>query len=165
MQVNQPIGKQLAKALDRRFYDSDKEIEKRSGVSISWIFEVEGEDGFRSREQKALRELTKKANIVLATGGGAILSEDNRRLLLARGHTVYLSSSVEQLYQRTAKNKNRPLLNTGDRKAQIQRLLAEREPLYRDIADIELRTDKQSIGHVVYHLISQLKELTPSKQL
>lgn len=153
------VGKQLAKALGRDFYDSDKEIEKRTGVSISWIFEMEGEAGFRLREQKVIDELTELKNIVLATGGGAVLAEQNRRALRSRGYVVYLSASVEQLLRRTNKDKNRPLLQTDKPKDTIVDLMAERAPLYQDVADIELRTGDQSIQYVVSGLIKQLEKL------
>lgn len=153
------VGRQLAKSLGRDFYDSDKEIEKRTGVSISWIFEMEGEAGFRSREQKVLDDLTGLKDIVLATGGGAILAEENRRYLRSRGQVIYLSASVEQLFRRTLKDKNRPLLQTDDPKRQITELLELRDPLYREVADIELRTGEQSISHVVSGLIKKLEEI------
>jgi shikimate kinase len=153
------VGKQLAKALGRDFYDSDKEIERRTGVSISWIFEMEGEAGFRLREQKVIDELTELKNIVLATGGGAVLAEQNRRALRSRGYVVYLSASVEQLLRRTNKDKNRPLLQTDKPKDTIVDLMAERAPLYQDVADIELRTGDQSIQYVVSGLIKQLEKL------
>jgi len=153
------VGKQLAKALGRDFYDSDKEIEKRTGVSISWIFEMEGEAGFRLREQKVIDELTELKNIVLATGGGAVLAEQNRRALRSRGYVVYLSASVEQLLRRTNKDKNRPLLQSDKPKDTIMDLMADRAPLYQDVADIELRTGDQSIQYVVSGLIKQLEKL------
>ncbi len=153
------VGKQLAKALGRDFYDTDKEIEKRTGVSISWIFEMEGEAGFRAREQKVIDELTELKNIVLATGGGAVLDEQNRRALRSRGYVVYLSASVEQLLRRTSRDKNRPLLQTGKPKDKIMALMAERTPLYQDVADIELRTGDQSIQYVVTGLIKTLEQL------
>ena len=153
------VGKQLAKALGRDFYDSDKEIEKRTGVSISWIFEMEGEAGFRLREQKMIDELTELKNIVLASGGGAVLAEQNRRALRSRGYVVYLSASVEQLLRRTNKDKNRPLLQSDKPKDKITDLMAERAPLYQDVADIELRTGDQSIQYVVSGLIKQLEKL------
>jgi shikimate kinase len=153
------VGKQLAKALGRDFYDSDKEIEKRTGVSISWIFEMEGEAGFRLREQKMIDELTELKNIVLATGGGAVLAEQNRRALRSRGYVVYLSASVEQLLRRTNKDKNRPLLQSDKPKDKITDLMVERAPLYQDVADIELRTGDQSIQYVVSGLIKQLEKL------
>jgi len=153
------VGRQLARTLGRDFYDSDKEIEKRTGVSISWIFEMEGEEGFRAREQKVIEELSDLKNIVLATGGGAVLAEENRRVLRSRGHVIYLSASVEQLMRRTAKDKSRPLLQTENPKQQIADLLALREQLYLDVADIELRTGEQSIQHVVSGLIKKLEDL------
>ena len=153
------IGRQLAKSLKRSFFDSDKEIEKRTGVSISWIFEMEGEAGFRVREQKMIAELTGLKDIVLATGGGAILAEDNRRALRAQGHVVYLAASEEQLLKRTAKDKTRPLLQTDDPQQQIIDLLEKRDPLYRSVADVVLRTGDQSIQHTVSDVIKQLEEL------
>ena len=153
------VGRQLAKSLGRDFFDSDKEIEKRTGVSISWIFEMEGEAGFRAREQKVIDDLTQLKDIVLATGGGAILSEDNRRALRSRGNVVYLSASAEQLFRRTSKDKTRPLLQTEDPKKQITDLLAERDPLYQNVADIELRTGDQSIQHAVSEVIKQLENV------
>jgi len=153
------VGRQLAKALGRDFFDSDKEIEKRTGVSISWIFEMEGEAGFRAREKKVIDDLTQLKDIVLATGGGAVLSDDNRRALRARGNVVYLSASAEQLFRRTSKDKSRPLLQTDDPKKQINALLAERDPLYKTVADIELRTGDQSIQHAVSEVIKQLENV------
>ena len=153
------VGRQLAKSLGRDFYDSDREIEKRTGVSIAWIFEMEGEAGFRLRERKVIDELTELKNIVLATGGGAVLAEENRRVLRSRGYVVYLSASVEQLLRRTNKDKNRPLLQTGQPEDKITGLMAERAPLYKDVADIELRTGDQSIQYVVSGLIKQLESL------
>ena len=153
------VGKQLAKALGRDFYDTDKEIERRTGVSISWIFEMEGEAGFRLREEKVVDELSRLKNIVLATGGGVVLSEDNRLALRSRGYVVYLSASVEQLLRRTNKDKNRPLLQTDDPKETVKTLMTERVPLYQGVADIELRTGEQSIQYVVSGLIKKLEQL------
>ena len=153
------VGKQLAKALGRDFYDTDREIERRTGVSISWIFEMEGESGFRQREQKVLDELSQIKNIVLATGGGIVLAEENRRMLRSRGYVVYLSTSIEQLLRRTNKDKNRPLLQTDNPKETVKKLMAERAPLYQDVADIELRTGEQSIQYVVSGLVKQLEQI------
>jgi len=153
------VGRQLAKVLKRSFYDSDREIEKRTGVSISWIFEMEGEQGFREREKKVIAELTCLKNIVLATGGGAILADENRRALRAQGHVVYLAASEEQLLKRTSKDKNRPLLQTEDPKKKIIELLEKRDPLYQNVADVVLRTGEQSIQHTVSMVIKQLEEL------
>ena len=153
------VGKQFAKALGRDFYDTDREIERRTGVSISWIFEMEGESGFRQREQKVLDELSQLKNIVLATGGGIVLAEENRRMLRSRGYVVYLSTSIEQLLRRTNKDKNRPLLQTDNPKETVKKLMAERAPLYQDVADIELRTGEQSIQYVVSGLVKQLEQI------
>ena len=153
------VGKQLAKALGRDFYDTDKEIERRTGVSISWIFEMEGESGFRQREQKVLDELSQLKNIVLATGGGIVLPEENRRMLRSRGYVVYLSTSIEQLLRRTNNDKNRPLLQTDNPRETVKALMAERTPLYQGVADIELRTGEQSIQYVVSGLVNQLEQI------
>jgi shikimate kinase len=157
------IGRQLAKKLGKTFFDSDKEIETRTGVSISWIFEMEGEDGFRERESKIIDELTEQENVVLATGGGAILSEENRQHLHERGMVIYLSATAEQLYRRTAKDKKRPLLQTGDRRKKIEALLVERMPLYQKVAHITLRTSNKSIQHTVNELIKRIKQKTTQK--
>ena len=153
------VGRQLAKALKRPFYDTDKEVERRTGVSISWIFEMEGEAGFRLREHKVLDELTSLKGVVVATGGGIVLSEENRRILRSRGYVVYLSASVEQLLKRTSKDKNRPLLQTADPKQTIKTLIVQRAPLYQDVADVELRTGEQSIQYVVSGLVKKLEKL------
>lgn len=153
------IGRQLAKVLRYPFFDSDKEIESRTGVTISWIFEKEGEQGFRSRETKMIDELTQKQNIVLATGGGAILSEQNRRFLSSRGRVIYLSASQQQLIKRTAKDKKRPLLQTDNPQEKIKALLEERDPLYQEIADIIIRTGEQSVQRTVNNVIKQLEKL------
>jgi shikimate kinase len=153
------VGRQLARALGRDFFDSDKEIEKRTGVSISWIFEMEGESGFRVREQKVIDDLSQLKEIVLATGGGAVLSDDTRRVLRSRGHVIYLSASADQLFRRTAKDKSRPLLQTENPKQKIIDLLTERSPLYQGVADIELRTGEQSISHAVSEVIKQLENI------
>jgi shikimate kinase len=152
------IGRQLARVLRRRFYDSDREIEKRTGVTISWIFEMEGEEGFREREQRIIEELSAKNNIVLATGGGAILREENRALLKQHGKVIYLSSTAEQLYKRTAHDKKRPLLQTADRRQQIENLLKIRDPLYREVADIVIQTGARSVQNTVNTVIRKLKQ-------
>lgn len=153
------IGRQLAKALGRKFYDSDREIEKRTGVSISWIFEMEGEAGFREREQRVIEELVELNNIVLATGGGAVLAEENRRTFRKNGIVVYLSASLEQLYRRTAKDKKRPLLQTDDRQQKIRDLVKQRDPLYREVADIVLKTADQSVQQTINDVLHKLKKI------
>lgn len=152
------IGRQLAKKLQRKFFDSDREIEKRTGVSISWIFEMEGEEGFREREQKIIEELTMMKDIVLATGGGAVLAEENRRNL-SRGKVVYLVTSAEQLYRRTSRDTSRPLLQGGDRRQKIKQLMDQRDPLYREVADVVLQTGDQSVTRTVNAVIKQLQQL------
>jgi shikimate kinase len=131
---------------------------------MSWIFEMEGESGFRERESKAIDELTELKNVVLATGGGAVLSEQNRQCLKSRGQVIYLSASAEQLYRRTARDKKRPLLQNTDRRKQIENLLTIREPLYRDVADIIIKTGEQSVQHTVNEVIRRLKDLDKKRR-
>lgn len=136
------VGKRLAETRGMEFVDSDLEIEARTGVDISYIFEKEGEVGFRRRERSVIAEVTSRQNIVLATGGGAVIEADNRQVLSARGFVVYLHASVEQQLARTARTDNRPLLQAaGDRREVLERLFAFRDPLYREIADLILQTD------------------------
>ena len=156
------IGRQIAKALDRDFYDSDKEIEKRTGATIPLIFELEKEEGFRVRESAMIKELLSKAdNIVLATGGGAVLSEKNRKYMAKHGFVIYLCAPLEQLVRRTARDKNRPLLQTKNPKKTIENLLAIRDPLYREVADIVFETD----GFTVRQVVSKLQKLIKGKNL
>ena len=150
------IGRQLARQLGLRFIDSDREIEHRTGVDIPLIFELEGEAGFRAREKAVIDELTREPGIVLATGGGAILDPDNRRHLRARGHVIYLHTSVDQQLKRTARDRNRPLLRTDDPRARLQALMAEREPLYRNTADLVVETDGCRIREVVNRILDAL---------
>ena len=139
------IGRQLAKSLGLDFVDSDHEIESRTGASIPLIFEVEGEAGFRRREREVIDELTQRSHIVLATGGGAVLDPANRAHLAARGRVVYLRASLEHLLKRTAKDRNRPLLQTDDPRARLQQILERRDPLYCEIADLVVETDRCSV--------------------
>ncbi len=139
------VGKTLAKSLQLSFVDSDAEIERRTGVDIAFIFEKEGEAGFRQRERDIIADLTLRNRIVLATGGGAILEADNRRNLAERGCVVYLETSVSQQLERTRHGKHRPLLITDDPKGRLEDLLRVREPLYREIADIAVRTDGRRV--------------------
>ncbi len=152
------IGRQLAKSLKYSFFDSDHEIEKSTGASIPWIFEMEGEEGFRTREQKVITELTKLNNIVLATGGGSILAKKNRQALRLYGHVVYLVAPHEQLLKRTAKDKTRPLLRTNDLLHQTIKLLKQREPLYRSVTNIILQAGGQSIQSTVSNVIKFLEK-------
>jgi shikimate kinase len=136
------VGKRLAETRGMEFVDSDQEIEARTGVDISYIFEKEGEAGFRKRERGVIAELSGRQNIVLATGGGAVLEPENRQVLSARGFVVYLHAGVEQQLARTARTENRPLLqNAVDRRDVLEQLFATRDPLYREIADLILQTD------------------------
>ncbi|MBN6066019.1 shikimate kinase AroK [Aggregatibacter actinomycetemcomitans] len=139
------IGRQLAQLLNMDFVDTDAEIEERAGADISWIFDVEGEAGFRKREERIINELTQRQGIVLSTGGGAVLSKDNRNHLSARGIVIYLETTVEKQYQRTQRDKKRPLLqDVTDPRQVLEDLAKIRNPLYEDVADITLPTDEQS---------------------
>ncbi|MBX9811721.1 MAG: shikimate kinase, partial [Burkholderiales bacterium] len=146
------VGKILARRLNKTFYDSDHEIERGTGVRIPLIFEIEGESGFRDRESRLLAELVQRRNIVLATGGGAVLSEHNRKLLADHGTVVYLRATVNDLWQRTRHDKNRPLLQADDPLAKLQELFVQRDPLYREIADVIIDTGSQSLGSLAHRL-------------
>ena len=143
------IGKRLAKRLRRNFVDSDQELERRTGASVALIFDVEGENGFRAREKRLIDELTQLDNIVLATGGGAVLDPDNRAALSSRGFVVYLNASVEDLIARTQRDTNRPLLNTDDPAARMRDLLEHRDPIYQQVADLVIDTGKLNLAEVV----------------
>jgi shikimate kinase len=143
------IGRQLAGMLGMDFADSDQEIEKRTGVSISTIFDIEGEAGFRRRESAMIEELSALPHTVLATGGGAVLAEENRRILRKRGHVVYLHASIDAQVERTRSSRNRPLLeNADDRRARLEELMNIREPLYRQEADLVVDTEGRSASKV-----------------
>lgn len=150
------VGKLLSKHLRRPFYDTDHEIVRRTGVTIPMIFEVEGEAGFRKREEQMIAELTQLDDVILATGGGAILSPSNRELLKQRGTVVYLRGSIEELWQRTRHDRNRPLLQTQDPKARLRELYAQRDPLYREIAEVIVDTGRQNAHILVQHLAQYL---------
>jgi shikimate kinase len=150
------IGRQLSKRLNKEFHDSDHEIEARTGVDIPLIFELEGEAGFRKREQTIIEELTRIPDIILATGGGAILDPENRRNLSTRGRVIYLHASVNQQLKRTRRDRNRPLLQTADPRAKLEELMAIRDPLYREIADVIIETDGKRVRDVVRQIIQQL---------
>ena len=152
------VGKLLARRLGKAFYDCDQEIERATGVKIPVIFEIEGEAGFRAREARMLAELAGRSEIVLATGGGAVLSADNRKLLAGNGVVVYLRAVAADLWQRTRHDRNRPLLKTPQPLAKLEQLFAERDPLYRSIADIIVDTGSQSLGSLAHRLEQQLIE-------
>ena len=151
------IGKALAKCLRLEFIDSDQEIEARSGASIPLIFELEGEAGFRAREKAVIAELTQRRNIVLATGGGAVLDPANRRCLRAYGTVIYLQTSVEEQLIRTSEDTHRPLLQTADPRGRLEALLAVRDPLYRQVADFIISTDGRQATQVVRQILSSIK--------
>jgi len=150
------VGKILAKKLGKTFIDSDEEIQKRTGVKISHIFDVEGEEGFRQRETSVIQDLLKLDNIVLATGGGAVLKPENREILQQNGDVVYLKSSVYDLWQRTRNDHNRPLLQRANPRATLQEIFELRDPLYTEAADFVIHTSKQSVQVLVARLIKQL---------
>jgi 3-dehydroquinate synthase len=151
------IGRALAKRLNKTFIDSDHEIEARTGASIPLIFEIEGEASFRHRESEVIRDLTAQTNIVLATGGGAILKPENRALLKSRGRVVYLRTSINSILQRTGHDRNRPLLQTADPRAKLEQLSREREPLYMEVADFVVETGRPNVQLLVNTIIAQLE--------
>jgi len=153
------IGKQLAKRLQLRFVDSDQEIEKRTGASISLIFDIEGEPGFRDREEQMIAELTAMEGIVLATGGGAVLREANRKAIRKNGIVVYLRASVDAQLERTKASKHRPLLKTADRRAALEALMETRDPLYRQEADFIVDTDHLSTGRAARQIARKIESL------
>lgn len=152
------VGRFLAKRLGKTFYDCDHEIERRTGVKIPVIFEIEGETGFRARETAVLGELARLSDIVLATGGGAVVSAENRRVLACHGTVVYLRASPSDLWQRTRHDRNRPLLQTADPHAKFEQLFAERDPLYREIAAVIVDTGSQSVRSLAHRLEQRLQE-------
>ena len=152
------IGKQLARQLGRDFYDSDREIEEHTGANIPLIFELEGEEGFRKREKNILIELTQKKEIVLATGGGVVLDPDNRTQLAKHGFVIYLSAPLTQLFNRTSKDRSRPLLQTENPRKKLEEIIAARDPLYREVADIIIETDDKPVRNVVKNLLLKIAE-------
>lgn len=151
------IGKKLAELRALDFVDSDHEIEARTGVDISFIFEKEGEDGFRRREAQAIEELTQRPGIVLATGGGAVLLPENREHLAGRGYVVYLHACLEQQINRTERSENRPLLASGDKRETLTRLFGERDPLYRAVAHLVLDTIGKNAKQLAREIDEQLR--------
>ena len=152
------VGRLLARRLKLRFVDSDREIESRCGVKIPLIFEIEGEAGFRARESQVLAELAGQEGVVLGTGGGAVLAEQNRRRLAASGTVVYLRARPEDLYERVRHDRNRPLLAAGDPLGRLRELYAERDPLYRSIADLTVDTGRQGVNALTRQLLFKLEE-------
>jgi shikimate kinase len=150
------IGRMLAKELGFEFEDSDKVIEERCGADIPWIFDVEGEQGFRARESAIIKELGEKTGLVIATGGGAVLAPENRIALAQCGAVVYLRASVDQQYERTHRDKNRPLLQADNPREVLSRLFAVRDPIYTELADVIVQTDSKSPKSVVRQILSKL---------
>lgn len=154
------IGRLLAKQLSKTFIDCDEEIQKRTGVSVTHIFDVEGEAGFRKRETAVIHELVQLDNIVLATGGGAVLGAENRAELANNGLVIYLKGSVHDLWHRTRHDRNRPLLQTADPLARLKDLYKQRDPLYNEVADIVVQSGKQSAQHLMMKLLQEMEQVT-----
>lgn len=152
------IGKQLAQQLGMEFDDTDQEIQRRTGVDIPTIFEYEGEAGFRNRERQVVDDLSQRDGVVLATGGGVVIDPENRRHLSARGLVVYLACSTDQQYERTHRDRNRPLLQTEDPKARLEELMAIRDPLYREAADMVVSTEGRSAAAVSRDIIKKIDD-------
>lgn len=155
------IGRLLARELGYRFLDSDRMIEERCGANIPWIFDVEGEAGFRQRETAMLAELAGETEAVVATGGGAVMRPENLALLKQNAVVVYLKTSIDQQVERTRKDRNRPLLQNDDPEAILRSLFAIRDPLYRQIADVVMHTDRKSPRLVVRQLVNRVNPRTP----
>ncbi len=151
------IGRYLARELGLEFYDSDQIIEDRAGADINWIFDIEGEDGFRRREQAVIDELTKMQGIVLATGGGAVMTPENRTVLSARGVVVYLKASLEQQFERTQNDRKRPMLRNGDLREKLEQLAEEREPVYEELADCIVETDGHGIRSIIQNIVRHIR--------
>lgn len=158
------IGRLLAAELQRDFIDSDHEIQTRCGADIPWIFDVEGEGGFRQREAQVIDELTQRSDIVLATGGGAVMGEANRCALRERGTVIYLYTTVEQQLRRTARDRNRPLLRSEDPEAVLRSLFEARDPLYRTTADLIVRTDRRGPRSVINDILRRVIRLVDPLQ-
>lgn len=156
------LGRLLAQELKYPFYDSDQIIEERCGASVAWIFDLEGEEGFRQREAQIIDELTRKRGLVLATGGGVILRPENREHLRTRGTVVYLRTTVDQQLHRTGKSKQRPLLNTPDPRQRLQQLSEQRNPLYLAVADLIIDTDERPPRQVMLEIKKHLQTLDTS---
>ena len=155
------VGRTLARETGKSFYDSDHEIEARAGGRVATIVEIEGEPAFRERERKTIAELAERQNIVLATGGGAVTHPDTRRVLAANGTVIYLRASIDDLLLRTQNDKNRPLLQTADPRAKLESLFAQRDPLYREVADIIIDTSRQNVHLLVSRLLQKLAHHSP----
>ena len=153
------IARRLAATLDKEFVDADRELEQRTGVEVPLIFELEGEDGFRKRERDLLAELVMRRDIVLATGGGVVLSADNRANLAEHGFVIYLDTPVDLLVARVARDRHRPLMQTADPKATMREIMRIRDPLYRESADIVVKSSHRSSRFVVREILQRIEEL------
>lgn len=156
------VGRSLAGVMGFSFLDSDTEIESRTGADIPWIFEIEGESGFRDRETQAIEELSKREGVVLATGGGAVMRDANRSVLAERGFVVYLRASVREQVRRTGNDRNRPLLNSGNRAEVLQKLMAIRDPLYGEIADLVLATEGKNARKLAHEIAAAVRGNAPA---
>jgi shikimate kinase len=151
------IGRELADRLHLEFFDSDQEIERRTGADIAWVFDLEGEEGFRLREESVIEDLTEKQGIVLATGGGSVISPQVRNRLSARGIVVYLETTIDKQVARTQRDRRRPLLQTSEEpRTVLENLAVERNPLYEEIADVIVQTDDQSAKVVAHKIVERL---------
>ena len=153
------IGRELARRLERHFLDSDQEIERRSGVDIALIFDTEGEAGFRRRERQVIEELSRREQIVLATGGGAILDPANRACLKSRGMVIYLKTSLSHQIDRTGHTARRPLLATADRETRLRELFAQRQPLYEQLAQLTINTDHGRVASLAAQILQELEQV------
>lgn len=152
------IGRALAKRLGKAFHDSDREIETRTGVRVAHIFEIEGEDGFRRREAEAIERLTAMEDVVVATGGGAVLDPANRERLKSRGFVIYLYAHPRELWQRTRHDRTRPLLQNVDPRQRLEELYAARDPLYREVADAVVETGRQGVTLLVAQALTKIED-------
>ena len=153
------VGRALSRRLGLSFHDSDHEVESRTGVRVPIIFEIEGEAGFRRRESEAIERLTTLSRVVLATGGGAILDPRSREYLKNRGFVIYLHATPRDLWRRTRHDRSRPLLQGGDPKGRLEDLYAQRDPLYRETADLVVETGRQSAGVLLGELLPSLEKV------
>ena len=152
------IGRQLARRFKKSFFDSDHEIEEHTGASISLIFDIEGEAGFRKREKEMINDLTRQESIVLATGGGVILDPENRNHLKTRGTVIYLHAPLNKLFYRTSRDKKRPLLQTSDPQEKLRKIVEDRDPLYRETADLIVETENRTVQQAVNYIVRKLRE-------
>ena len=152
------VGRFLAKQLDMDFFDTDEEIEKSTGVDLGWIFDVEGEEGFRRREMAVVADIAKRSHIILATGGGTVVVPENQEVLTARGNIVYLEVSLENQEPRVVNDIRRPLLQVSNRQEVLEKLQLEREPIYRSLANFTVKTDNRTVRAVADDILNWLRE-------